>query len=237
MRLYGELARHWQLVSAVDDYAEEAEVYGDLLRAHAAPPPATLLELGSGGGNNAFFLKRSFALVLTDLSPAMLEQSRRQNPECEHVAGDMRTLRLHKTFDAVLAHDAIGYMATRADLRAAMATAFAHLRPRGAALFAPDHVLETWSPSSEVHGGDAPDGTSLRYLEWCHDPDPADETFVVDYAIAVRECGTTRVVHDQHVLGLFARATWCELLAEAGFEVSVVRDRWGRDLFVGRRPG
>jgi hypothetical protein len=38
----------------------------------------------------------------------MLGLSRALNPECEHLAGDTRTLPLGRTFDAVLVHDAIG---------------------------------------------------------------------------------------------------------------------------------
>ena len=47
----------------------------------------------------------------------MLALSRALNPECEHLAGDMRTLRLGRVFDAVFVHDAVCYMTTRADLR------------------------------------------------------------------------------------------------------------------------
>ena len=46
----------------------------------------------------------------------------------------MRTLRLGRTLDAVLVHDAVTYLTTDEDLRAAMETAFAHLRPGGAAV-------------------------------------------------------------------------------------------------------
>ena len=46
----------------------------------------------------------------------------------------MRTLRLGRTFDAVLIHDSIMYMTTEADLAAAALTAFVHTRPRGATL-------------------------------------------------------------------------------------------------------
>lgn len=58
----------------------------------------------------------------------MLDLSKKSNPECEHILGDMRTLRLNRTFDAVFVHDAICYMRTREDLRAAIETAFVHLR-------------------------------------------------------------------------------------------------------------
>ena len=72
----------------------------------------TLLELGSGGGNNASHLKTRFDCTLTDISPEMLALSRSLNPECEHLEGDMRTLRLGREFDVVFIHDAISYLTT-----------------------------------------------------------------------------------------------------------------------------
>ena len=75
-------------------------------------PVSTVLELGSGGGNNASHLKRHFTLTLVDRSPEMLELSRGLNPELEHVEGDMRTMRLDRTFDAVFVHDALAYILT-----------------------------------------------------------------------------------------------------------------------------
>src|SRR5690606_12595145 len=105
-----------------------------------------------GGGNNASHLKAHARLTLVEPSEGMRAVSRALNPECEHLDGDMRTVRLGRTFDAVFVHDAVAYMTTEADLRRAMATAFLHTRPGGAALFAPDHVRETFVPGTD-HGG------------------------------------------------------------------------------------
>ena len=129
--LYGELAPWFHLLTSPDqeDYGEEAALVLGLLREQVDGPIETLLELGSGGGNMASHLKRDLRLTLTDLSPRMLEESRRINPEAEHLVGDMRTLRLGRTFDAVMIHDAISYLLTKEDLRAAFETAFVHLRP------------------------------------------------------------------------------------------------------------
>ena len=44
-------------------------------------------------------------LTLVDRAPAMLALSRRLNPGCRHVLGDMLSLRLGETFDAVLVLD------------------------------------------------------------------------------------------------------------------------------------
>ena len=83
-------------------------------------------------------------MTLVDASAQMLEVSRRLNADCIHVQGDMRTVRLGQTFDAVLVHDAIDYITSREDLRLVIETAFAHCRPGGLAVFAPDHTAETF---------------------------------------------------------------------------------------------
>lgn len=239
MRLYGDLAPWFHLLTHPDDYAEEAARYERLIRA-AVPNARTLLELGSGGGNNALYLKRTFACTLSDLSPQMLSASRGLNPECEHVLGDMRVLRLGRTFDAVFVHDAVMYMTTEADLRAAIGTAWAHTRPGGVALFAPDCTRESFAGERvETGGHDGEDGRRLRYLEWVHDPDPGDTAYHVDFAVLLREPGRpTRAVHDHHVFGVFSEPTWLAGLESAGFAGSVEHGsgETPQPVFVARRP-
>jgi SAM-dependent methyltransferase len=204
------------------DYEEEAAFYGKTLGAACQRPPRTVLELGSGGGNNATHLKAQFTMVLLEPSAGMLTVSRALNPECEHVEGDMRTARLGREFDAVFVHDAVCYMTTESDLRMAIETAFVHCRPGGAALFAPDYVRENFQPSTDHGGHDGPTH-GLRYLEWTWDPDPQDNTYCVDYAYLLRTPdGKMSVEHDRHVEGLFARGDWLRLLSEAGFEARAV---------------
>jgi trans-aconitate methyltransferase len=243
-KLYRELAPWFHLLTAPHDYADEAASALALLRAAADGPVATLLELGSGGGNMASHLKRDLQLTLTDQSPDMLAISRTINPDCEHLEGDMRTLRLDRTFDAVLAHDAICYMTREADLRAAMTTAFVHLRPGGAALFEPDYVRETFKPGTDHGGEDAAEmaqgkpGRALRYLEWVTDPDPTDDTYEVDYAVLRRHPdGRVEVDHDHHREGLFGRQQWLDWLRDAGFLHATSHvDAEDRVVFTARRP-
>ena len=220
-RLYRELADWWPLLSAPEEYAEEAAEYTRLIF-EAVPDARRVLELGSGGGNNASHMKASFELTLVDLSPAMLEVSRRLNPGCEHVQGDMRSVRLGRTFDAVFVHDAIAYMTTEDDLRGVFATAFEHCRPGGAALIVPDAVTETFEPATD-HGGHDGADRALRYLEWTWDPDPADTTCRMDLTYVFHEPdGSAHVELDEHLCGLFPRATWIGLGGEAGFDVTPV---------------
>ncbi len=236
MKLYGDLARWWPLLSPPEDYAEEAEFFLNLFKQYSAHPPRTMLELGSGGGNTASHLKNDIDLTLSDLSPEMLEISRKLNPECDHVRGDMRTIQLDRMFDGVFVHDAVMYMTSLTDLSAVVTTAFRHCTPGGVAVFSPDCTRESFKTESG-HGGSDTSDRSLRYLEWSWDPDPTDSTFITDYTVVMREGnGETRVSQERHEMGLFSRAEWSDVLERAGFSVTVVLDKWHRQNFIGCRP-
>ena len=240
MRIYDELAPWFHLLTDPAGYADEAALTIRAIEAAVDGPAETLLELGSGGGNNASHLKHRFTCTLSDLSEEMLELSRSINPECEHVPGDMRTVRLGRTFDAVFIHDAIEYMTTEDDLRAALETAALHARPGGAVVLTPDCVRETLRSGARHGGNDGADGRSLRYLEWTTDPDPADTIYDVDFVLMLREPGKPlRVEHDHHVFGVFPTATWERLLEAAGLELvdAELEDPWADEhaLFVTRR--
>ncbi|HEX4998439.1 MAG TPA: class I SAM-dependent methyltransferase [Terriglobia bacterium] len=233
-KLYTDLASWFHLLTSPDDYAGETEFIRETLSSASPVPIHELLDLGSGGGNNAFHLKSRFRLTLMDIAPAMIETSRAINPECEHFVGDMRSARLGRLFDAVLVHDAIMYMTTPQEMLECMTTARAHTRPGGVALFLPDLTRETFAEGVH-HGGRDSGARSLRYIEWTFDPDPADTSYTVDFAILARENrGPARVTHDQHVFGLFSRKEWMDLLRQAGFEPQLIKDPYEREVFLGR---
>jgi SAM-dependent methyltransferase len=239
-KLYGELAGWFHLLTAPEDYAEEAELYRRLLLERAEGPVENVLELGSGGGNNASHLKRHFTLTLVDRSPGMLARSRTLNPECEHLEGDMRDIRLDGAFDAVFVHDALAYITSETDLGAVLATAFAHCRPGGSAVFVPDYLMETFEPRTGHGGHDSADGgRGLRYVEWVRG-EPNATSYVVDFAYLLREGERVRVESDRHVCAAFPRKTWVDGLAETGFEVEEVTpdydDPSGQVIFACRRP-
>jgi SAM-dependent methyltransferase len=240
-RLYADLAPWWPLISPPEEYEEEAAFAARVL-GRAARPVREVLELGSGGGHLASHLRPRFSMTLVDASSQMLEVSRRLNPGCPHIAGDMRTIRLGQDFDAVFVHDAVGYMTSEADLRQVAGTAFAHCRPGGVAVFVPDHTAETYQPGTGYGGTDGADGRGARYLEWAWDPDPADTWTLTEYAFLLREPGgAVRAVHETHRLGLFGRGTWLRLLEDAGFRARAIteetsEDRHPRELFAGAAP-
>lgn len=227
--MYTDLADWFHLITTPEDYAEEAAEYTAVID-ELLPGARTLLELGSGGGNNAYHLKQRFSVTLSDLSPSMLELSGRLNPELPRHQGDMRTIRLNQQFDVVFVHDAVMYLTSETDLLAAMQTAYLHTRPGGLALFVPDCFLETFREGAECEGADAADtplgvaatpalaNRSLRYLEWSHDSDPTDGVYDEEFAYILHEQGQPpRCVYDHHVFGLFPHATWLRLMEQAGF--------------------
>jgi trans-aconitate methyltransferase len=238
MLLYSDLASWYRLVDPLEDHAEEAAGYQNAFERVVGGRPATLLELGGGAGNNAYFLKRRFQCTLADLSPEMQALSRDLNPDCEHVLGDMRSLRLNRVFDTVFVHDAVMYLTTEKDLRAAAETAFIHTAPDGAAIFAPDFVREGLREMTDTIAGVDGD-RALRCLTWTWDPDPHDTTYVVDYAYLLREKTDLRVVHDRHVEGVFPRATWVRLLSQCGYDVETIsrpfEDDVTDEIFLCRR--
>jgi SAM-dependent methyltransferase len=220
--LYGKLAEWFPVLTPPEEYAEEAQFYSDAIIDACAKRPQTLLELGSGGGNNASHMKAHFRLTLVDLSPPMLEVSRKLNPECEHRVGDMRSIRLERQFDAVFIHDAIDYLLNEADLYKAIETAYLHCKPGGVALFAPDHTRETFHETTD-HGGSERGGRSLRYLEWTWDPDPGDSTYITDMVYLMREgAGEARCLAERHQHGLFSMGVWLRLITQAGFQAEML---------------
>ncbi|MFI4862502.1 MAG: class I SAM-dependent methyltransferase [Phycisphaerales bacterium JB063] len=267
-RLYDDLARLWPHLSPPEHYAPEADAVHGLLRQHLGEPPADrkwrILELGAGGGHTLYHLTAHYDCTASDLSQPMLDNCKALNPEVRCVQGDMRTLRLGETFDAVLIHDAIDYMLSEDDVLATLRTTAQHLRPGGVALIAPTYVRETFvdgdvaddgttipgigDPRGEAGEGAGADHDELTYFTFVHDADPEDSVFEMILLYLIRDGRTRRVevVEDRHTCGLFAAEHWLAMMDAAGLTpqpVALPEPGEGDDepaawtLFVGRRGG
>lgn len=224
-RLYTDLARLWPYLSPPEHYEAESQTLIELIDEALGEPPAgrrwSVLELGAGGGHSIVHLKGRYDCTAADLSPQMLEQCRTLNPEVPTVVDDMRSMRLGKTFDAVLICDAIDYMLSEDDAVAALTTAAAHLRPGGIAVFAPTYTAETFSDGEVADDGTTIPGIAgddeLTYFTFVHDPDPSDTTFEMILLYLIRDAQTRRVelVEDRHTCGLFAIEQWKAMMTRA----------------------
>lgn len=232
-RLYNDLARWFGVLSQSEEYTEEAERIRPVLRERLGPGRHTLLDLGAGAGHLLAHFTGQFDAVAVDLSADMLAQCRQLNPEVECHVGDMRAVRLGRKFDAVLIGDAVDYLLSEDDIRATLTTAAEHLSPGGVLVMAPDLFRETFPDRfvSHIKGRDG--NVELTYIEYIHDPDPADSTFEVVMFFLIHEAGQLRVEQDVHTEGLFSRDVWLRLMREAGFAAQTrpyVASQWGADL-------
>jgi hypothetical protein len=225
-RMYDEFSHLWTQISAPEGYADEAEILLDLLfellckeRGEFRP---SMLGMGVGGGNNLRHMTPWVDAVAADISPQMLAVSKVLNPGTKHVIGDMRSMRLGKTFDLVLVHDAISYITTEADLLATFETARVHLEPGGVFIAGPDWlrgVTEIPNISSKLGGFG-----ELSYTEFVHDQDPNDTEIEIIFTCYIpNEDGSFRVEEDRHRHGLFGMETWLKLMRRAGFEPNARR--------------
>jgi len=223
LRLYHDLAWLWPLWEDPDEYGPEGEHAAALVRRYSQIPAQTLLDMGCGGGKNAFHLKRHFAVTGIGLSQEMLEHARRLNPECAFLMADMRSCQLDTQFDCVLVDDAITGMNTRADFAAVLQTAFRHLRPGGVMITGPDDTTETFEQNrtrvSTASSRFKPDNLEVVFVENQYDPDPTDEATEFTVIYLIREDGKLRIETDGGVDGLFPLEVWRSTLRETGFEV------------------
>ncbi len=218
-RLYGDLAYLMPLLSPPQEYAAEAAHWKDILREKLGPGRHPILELGVGGGYNLSHLTGDFEATAVDLSETMLFACRSLNPGVELHQGDMRTVRLGRKFTAVLIHDAINYMQTEADLRAAFTTAAAHLHSGGVFITGGEYYLETFTSPHVETFTHTDENTELTYFEYTYDPNPQDTRIeaIIHYFICRQ--GELQVECDRHVLGLFPRQSWIDWMGEVGFRV------------------
>lgn len=222
MKLYKELAEWWPLMSPHTEYEEEAGLYLQIIRKFH-PGVKHAVEFGSGGGSNAYYLKRQFSMTLTDLSTDMLKVSAKLNQDCEHIQGDMRTLKLNSAFDLVFIHDAIMYFTDKENLLEVMRNAKRHLKPDGILMIMTDHFKETFQPETN-HGGIDQGERGMRYLEWTYDNDPGDHVTETEYAYILRdEKGQVFREYDRAESGLFSMPEWEEMLLETGFQAHFER--------------
>lgn len=141
--VFGNYARYYNLLYKDKDYAAEARYIHELIQKHH-PGAKSIINLGCGTGNHDFELARfGYEITGIDMSEEMLVAA---NARCKSdnvtlpfpsfQKGDIRTVRLDKTFDAVISlFHVMSYQTTNDDLQAAIATAKVHLAPGGLFIF------------------------------------------------------------------------------------------------------
>ena len=143
-QLFDTYARYYDLLYREKDYAAEVDYLVTHIKNYEQDTKL-ILELGCGTGAHAEHLARmGYVVHGVDMSETMLAcaEARKAALPSEVAArlsfslGDIRTVRLDKTYDAVISlFHVMSYQTTNADLENATNTAFIHLQPGGLFLF------------------------------------------------------------------------------------------------------
>jgi SAM-dependent methyltransferase len=235
--VYDRSARIYDLLyvgSGIKDYPAEAAELHRIIQ-DAAPGARSLLDVACGTGADLAELRQWYTVEGMDLSPAMLEMARRRLPDVPLHTGDMRTLDLGKSFDAVLClFSSIAYVTDPSELRSTVARLARHVRPGGVL------ILDGWIRPEEWHD---------RYRP---EPDIArdDETLVVRLASSRRNGDITELdMHhlvqteaaieyfsESHRLALTRTEDYVSAVEGAGLTTRVIPNYMpARDRIVGTR--
>ena len=126
----------------------------------------------------------------------------------------MRTLRLGIEFDAVVIPDSIDYMVSLPELRMAIETAVAHLKP-GGILLVVGKTQEIFQNNNFAYIGER-EGLHVTLLENNYINPYHSDTYEATLVYLIRERGELTIHTECHKLGLFSQATWEKVFAEAG---------------------
>ena len=69
------------LWGSAEEYRQESELVAELIQEFTQIEVQSILDIGCGGGKNAFHLKQYFKLTGIDISEAMLDNAKKLNPE------------------------------------------------------------------------------------------------------------------------------------------------------------
>jgi len=222
-RLYNDLAWTWPIISPVEDYIEETELFSKLIKEHSKIEVKTLLHLGCGGGHNDYTFKKYFKITSADISEDMLTLAKKLNPEVSYHYGDMRTMRLEERFGAVIALDSINYIKTVENLQRTFITAYEHLKPGGIFLTLVEQIAGQFKQNNSIYSTHSKDGVEIKFIESYNDPDPADTNYEAIFIYLVRVGSKLEVYSDCHICGIFKLETWLGFLKATGFEVKQVK--------------
>ncbi|MDZ7960050.1 MAG: class I SAM-dependent methyltransferase [Aulosira sp. DedQUE10] len=144
MSVFANYARYYDLLYRDKDYIREVQFIHQLIQTYA-PEALTILELGCGTAKHAALLaKESYEIDGVDFSQEMLLKAENRisqlptdvSSKLKLFHGDIREVRLNRTFDVVLSlFHVISYQTKNEDLLATFATVKEHLKPGGIFIF------------------------------------------------------------------------------------------------------
>jgi SAM-dependent methyltransferase len=204
------------------DYFAEVELIERVFKVYGQGTVRRVLDLGCGtGGHGAPLAQRGYDVLGIDRSADMLRRAEERGSPARFQLGEIGSLDLGETFDAVLMMFAVlGYQAGNADVQAALASARRHLEASGL-LF-----CDVWygpaalgqRPSERVKIIDTPGGQLIRVA--VGELDTLHNLCLVRYHLWRIEQGRIEAeVREQHTIRYFFGPELEMMLTAAGFDL------------------
>ena len=137
---------YYDLLYQDKDYEGEVKYIDSLLQTYGVSGCRELLEFGSGTGKHGRLLaEKGYNIIGIELSDSMVQKAQKTDGfTCQQ--GDVRTISLGRSFDAVIAlFHVVSYQTTNADVQAVFQRATEHLQVGG--LF----VFDVWYSPAVYH--------------------------------------------------------------------------------------
>lgn len=134
---YNKLSEFFDAWNVNDDTEDKNAVIENILKGQGIK---SVLDMTCGTGSQVFFLKKlGYDVVGTDLSKKLIKLAKNKtkvkDEEIEFVAGDIRKIKLNRTFDAIITiFNAIGHL-TKNEFEKAIQNIHNHLNPGGIYVF------------------------------------------------------------------------------------------------------
>jgi SAM-dependent methyltransferase len=232
-QIFDAYSRYYDLLYHDKDYAAEADYVSRLLQPYGSGK--NVLEFGSGTGKHGRLLaERGYRVTGVERSAAMLARAK-QTVGFTCIEGDICTIRLGKSFDAVLSlFHVVSYQTSNAAVCAVFDRASEHLQPGGVFVFDVWYSPAVYAQRPDVRVKRLSDRETeiVRIAEPLMKPN--DNLVDVRYTILIqdRSNGVMHRVIETHSMRHFSLPE-LDLIAErSGFE------RVGAESFLsGKAPG
>ncbi len=242
MSVFGSYSDYYNLLYKDKDYAGETEYVHGLINKYQ-PNAKNILDLGCGTGRHDILLaRRGYEITGIDMSEKMLAAANSQlstsefkNLNLKFIEGDIRTLRLGRTFDVVTSlFHVMSYQSGNNDLLAALSTVKTHLKPGGIFIFDCWYgpAVLTDRPTMRVKRLEDEKIVVTRIAEPVMHPN--DNLVDVNYRVLVLEKATGKVeeLKETHRMRYLFLPEIDLLLRKTGMEI-IESSEW----ITGREPG
>jgi SAM-dependent methyltransferase len=225
-----DYAEAYDLLYADKDYDAECDYLEEAFRA-SGRTVRTVLDLGCGTGAHAVRLaQRGYSVVGVDISAPMLQLARERAGDagvqaCEFVLGDVRDVRIGRTFDAVTSMFAVlGYQTSDEDVQATLETVRTHLGTGAPFVFDVWYgpAVEATGPEERVKVVQTSDGQLERSASAVLEQET--HTCTVSYKLSLRRSGLQdRRFDESHRVRYFFADELGVLLKRANLDLIDVR--------------